>query len=184
MANSPAPPAADTASSAPRLPEWEDFTGNYKNYGSVDLDLRPDWSRDEAAPTLLSSSIIGHENGKADAFRATDPKAKHQFSWCDATDKSGEAMRRMQGYALVTRGEWVKNPLLWEWAADEKSPGVQYCVNYEGRLWARPEARFIADRDRRASTSVEQIIGADLAKHPGAAAAVDQQGRPLVATTR
>lgn len=176
--------AEDNKTSTP-LVEWEDFSGDYQNYGSVDMNLTPEWSREAQDPTLIASAMVGHVNGKADLFRRDEPGARHQIAWCERGNKIGEAMLRQQGYALVTDGPWVKNPLLWEWEADERVPSVRYCINYNDRAWARPEARYLADRERRASTTpVSQIVGAEQARHPGAAVTTDQQGRMLIATTR
>jgi hypothetical protein len=170
---------------APKLAEWEDFTGNYENFGSVDLGLSRDWSRESQEMTLIGLSTVGHVNGKSDIFRRDNPAARHQIAWCERGYKIGEAMLRQQGYALVTDAEWIKNPDLWEWEQDDRKPDVRYCVNYNDRAWARSEAKYLADKERRALASpVSQIVGAEQARHPGAVVTTDQNGRMLIAETR
>lgn len=159
---------------------------NYQNYGSVDLNdgegLPPDWKRDEQDFSLIAATIVGHENGKADAFKTKAPREKHQFSWVGRGDREGLAFRRMRGYVFVTDETWTKNERLWEWEADEKNPdGPRYCVRFDDRLMARPAALYFADRDRRRTrfATPDEVVNDALARTPGAEAAKDQHGNRL-----
>lgn len=159
---------------------------NYKNYGSVDLGLSPEWRREDQEITLISNSLVGHDGGKSDAFLSDDPRARHQFAWAEIGDKVFEALKKRQGYAYVTDGAWTINESLWRWEADEKAPtGPRYCVNFNDRLMARPEALWLADQERRKrrSANITNKIDAELAqKHPGVG--FDQDGVALRPITR
>lgn len=169
----------------------KDEEENYKNYGSVDLNdgdgLPPNWKREDQDYSLISTAIVGHVNGKADAFLSKKPRERHQFVWVSPSDPEGTARKKMHGYAPVTDADWTINESLWLWEADDKRPdGPKFCVRFGDRLWARPEARYWEDRERRErkTANLNQVVNDRLAAHPGAGAARDQDGNKLVPTTR
>lgn len=165
---------------------------NFENYGSVDLNdgrgLPPDWKRDASDFSLVAQTIVGHSNGRADAFLTKAPRERHQFSWVGRGDAEGLALRRMQGYSFVTDDAWTKNELLWAWEVDPKAPdGPRYCVRFDDHLMARPAPRYFEEKARRGSKSQapEQKANEGLANHPAASVAGrDQQGRQLVPAAR
>lgn len=156
---------------------------NYENYGSVDLNLSPEWRRPRRL-SLIDQTIVGHENGKADAYLKSDPRAKHQFVWCAPYDSIHIATLTYTGYEPVRDDKWDKNLKLWTWQNDKddkekKEP--RYCTRFEDRLWARAaDLYYEAEGERQATQSdASGVVNADLADMPGSVAARDQNGQAL-----
>jgi len=155
------------------------------NYGSVDINdgagLPPNWKRDPNEYPLMSATIVGHANGVCDAYLDAAPNARHQFSWCDPTDREAVALRRMQGYRFVTDDHWTINEILWTWEADDKDKtGPKYCTRFADRLMARSEALYAQDKSRKAAQpNATDKVNKELARHPGAVTARDSDGVAL-----
>jgi hypothetical protein len=121
------------------------------NYGDVALNLPPDWSRSRlASGEDFMIKAIGHENGKADVYKKDHPGDKNQFQWCAKSDTNRLNRLRTKHYVEVIRGQWEKNPLLWEWDGESH-------VFHEGEfLMAREERFYLEDEEKRKREQAER----------------------------
>lgn len=115
------------------------------NYGDVALNLPANWDRTVYESQEFLLTTVGHVNGVADAYLAEDPDKEHQFRWADPKDQHNRdlMLSYQRGYQFVTKDKWTKNPMLWDFDAENR-------VTFGGLvLMARPKERFIADQKRR-----------------------------------
>ena len=113
------------------------------NYGDVALNLKPDWDRRRISNKKYALWIVGHDNGKSDAYKKADENARHQFAWIDPRYAEELAINLSSGFTYVTKAEWTMNEQLWQWNAEDK------CYNQGQLLMARPAALWFAQQAER-----------------------------------
>ena len=123
------------------------------NLGDVALNLPREWDRSRMSDKSLALIMVGHTDGKPDAFLTADPEKQHQFRWIDPTRPEDIDLFQTDHYSFVNKNEgWEKNPNLWTWNAEGRLVGRAGQLMARDAKWYHEEK---AEQERKAGVGEE-----------------------------
>lgn len=154
--------------------ELIDLARDY-NVGDVALGMKNPrtgriWQRgDIANRNSLRSNVF-----PGTVINRSNPTANYQFLWIPFNDSDAFGDAKDDGFAVVTKGEWILNREGWEWYTPEKSrfrwSVSNMLCNRDEFLMYRNEDRWLAEQKKRLQIQEDETN----ARHEGA---VDQAAR-------
>jgi hypothetical protein len=112
----------------------------------------------------LAMVMVGHVEGVADVRLKADPEKKHQFRWVDPKQSEDIDMFQLDHYRFVTKEEWDKTELLWNWDAEGRLVGPGHLMARDGQFYLdevkeREWAAGVVDdsEDERALAEAERL---------------------------